>query len=245
MAAPPSTPPQSDPLTPNDNDSPESLSSEDSIDPSLLDEEETPLEEGVANNIVVPSKQQHAVGGPGPGYNALKTYQGQLYSGMAVGSSLTWKYEPGTWKETMEEPYRWRIDYQTKKLRARNAPKGSGAPVGTEYHWLIVGHQHVRKIDANSYETHLTGSNYKLAHKSVSSTSWSIPAVQGQRDREIELLQDAQRRMYGLPSVLASEKVQVEHRKKGQLSLDSLFKPIAGSDAGSEKTSGSVKRKRA
>ncbi|KAJ5397001.1 hypothetical protein N7509_005114 [Penicillium cosmopolitanum] len=227
MAAPPSTPPQSDPPTPNANDSPNSLSSagSGSIDPTLLDEEENPLEEGIVDNIVAPSSQQHAISGPGPGYNALKTHQGQLCSGMAVGSSHTWKYEPGTWKETKEEPDRWRIDYQTKKLRARNAPKGSGAPVGTEYHWLIVGHQHVRKLDANSYETHLTGSKYKLAHKSVSSTSWSIPTVRAQRDREVELLQDAQRRVYGLPPVLASEKVQVEeHREKGQLSLDSLFK---------------------
>lgn len=143
MAAPPSTPPQSDPPTPNANDSPNSLSSagSGSIDPTLLDEEENPLEEGIVDNIVAPSSQQHAISGPGPGYNALKTHQGQLCSGMAVGSSHTWKYEPGTWKETKEEPDRWRIDYQTKKLRARNAPKGSGAPVGTEYHWLIVGHQ--------------------------------------------------------------------------------------------------------
>jgi hypothetical protein len=119
-----------------------SLNSTDSIDPALLDEEENPLEEGIADNVVASPKQLYAIGGGG--YNALKTHKGQLYSGMAVGGSHTWNYDPGTWKETKEEPDLWRIDYQTNKRRARNAPKGSGAPVGTEYHWLIVGHQ-VRK----------------------------------------------------------------------------------------------------
>lgn len=83
--------------------------------------------------------------------------------------------------------------------------------------------QLVRKVDANTYETHLSGSKYKLAHKSVSSGSWSIPTVKGQREREIELLEDAQRRVKGLPPVLASEKVKIEQREKGQQSLDTLF----------------------
>lgn len=83
--------------------------------------------------------------------------------------------------------------------------------------------QLVRKVDANTYETHLTGSKYKLAHKSVSSGSWSIPTVKRQREREIELLDDAQRRIKGLPPVLASEKVKVDRREKGQQSLDTLF----------------------
>ncbi len=59
------------------------------------------------------------------------------------------------------------IDYKTNKVRNHKAPSGSGAPVGTEYHWLIVASQRVVKVDANTYETHLTGSKYKLAHKSV------------------------------------------------------------------------------
>ncbi|KAF3390350.1 hypothetical protein F1880_009384 [Penicillium rolfsii] len=191
------------------------------IDPAILDEEEDPLEEGIADDVVAPSKQAYSISGGG--YNALKTHKGQLYSGIAVGGSHTWIYDPGTWKETKEEPDLWQIDYQTNKRRARNAPNGSGAPVGTEYHWLIVGHQHVRKIDANTYETHLTGAKYKLAHRSATTRSWFIPTVRGQREREIELLEDAQRRVQGLPPVLASEKVKVEPKEKGQQSLDTLF----------------------
>lgn len=60
---------------------------------------------------------------------------------MAIGGSHTWNYDQGVWKETKEEPDLWKIDYRTDKRRARKAPTGSGAPVGTEYHWFIVGHQ--------------------------------------------------------------------------------------------------------
>ena len=109
----------------------------DSMDPALLDEEEAATEDGKAENVS--SSKQYAIGGRR--YNDLKMHMGQRYSGMAIGGSHTWNYDPGVWKETKEEPDLWRIDYQTNKRRARNAPKGSGAPVGTEYHWLIVGHQ--------------------------------------------------------------------------------------------------------
>ncbi|KAJ5818042.1 hypothetical protein N7474_003633 [Penicillium riverlandense] len=188
------------------------------VDAALLDEEENPPDESIdPNATATPST---AAGG---GYNSLKTHRGQVYSGMAVGGSHTWNYDPGIWKETKEEPDRWSIDYQTHKRRARKAPRGSGAPVGTEYHWLIVGHQHVRKVDANTYETHLTGSKYKLAHKTATSSAWSIPTVRGQREREIELLEDAQRRVQGRPPVLAAEKVKVERKEKGQQRLDALF----------------------
>ncbi|KAL2819755.1 hypothetical protein BJX63DRAFT_360932 [Aspergillus granulosus] len=155
------------------------------------------------------------------GYNALKSYKGQYYSGMAVGGSHTWNYDQGVWKETKEEPDLWRIDYRTNKRRARRAPQGSGAPVGTEYHWLIVGHQHVKKVDANTYETVLEGSKYKLAYKSANSKTWSIPTVKKQRERELELLDNAKMHVQGLPPV--SEKVKVEKQEKGQKKLDAMF----------------------
>lgn len=104
------------------------------LDPALLDEEETP---GGSDSNVLTEPASYAAGG----YNALKTFKGQIYSGMAVGGSHTWNYDQGEWKETKEEPDRWKIDYKTAKRRVRKAPKGSGAPVGTGYHWLIVAHQ--------------------------------------------------------------------------------------------------------
>ncbi|KAJ5733707.1 hypothetical protein N7493_002493 [Penicillium malachiteum] len=223
------------------NDSSTEDLSPEPIDPILLDEEENALEEGEADNIVASPTQSRI---PGLGYNAIKTYNGQLYSGMAIGGSHTWNYDPGVWKETKNEPDLWSIDYQTNKRRARNAPKGSGAPIGTEYHWLIVGHQHVRKVDPNTYETHLIGSKYKLAHKSVSSGSWSIPTVQGQRERELELLEDAQRRVRGLPPVLASEKVRVDHLEQGQQRLDTMFGKVKEPPSPPQEIPGPRKKRR-
>ncbi len=75
------------------------------------------------------------------GYNALKSFNGRVYSGMAIGGSHIWNYDQGQWEETKVEPDLWKVDFETTKRRARNAPKGSGAPVGTEYHWLVVAHQ--------------------------------------------------------------------------------------------------------
>jgi len=119
--------------------SPSTSNSVNSIDPALLDEEEVPSEDEDA--ITTPSKKPQGGGAYTGGYNALKSFKGQVYSGMAVGGSHTWNYDQGVWKETKEEPDLWKIDYKTAKRRARKAPKGSGAPVGTQYHWLIVAHQ--------------------------------------------------------------------------------------------------------
>jgi len=68
----------------------------------------------------------------------------------------------------------------------------------------------------------------------AASNSWSVPTVKAQREREVELLEDAKRRVSGLPPVLAGEKVKVEKKERGQQKLDALF-GMAG---------GGVKRKR-
>ncbi|KKP01891.1 mannose-6-phosphate isomerase [Trichoderma harzianum] len=189
-------------------------------DPIMLDEEEMPEAEQAPANKDGASRA-YAFGGGG--YNSLKSFNGRYYSGMAVGGSHTWNYDGGVWHEVKEEPDLWKIDYKTNKRRAKKAPDKSGAPVGTEYHWLIVAHQHVRKIDANTYETNLEGSKYKLAHKGAASNTWSIPTVKGQREREVELLEDAKRRVQGLPPVLGSEKVKVKSVEKGQQKLEDIL----------------------
>lgn len=70
------------------------------------------------------------------------------------------------------------------------------------------------------------GSKYKLAHKAATSNTWSVPTVKGQRERELELLQDAESRIQGLPPVLARERVRVEKNEKGQQKLDTLFQKV-------------------
>ncbi|KJK74042.1 hypothetical protein H634G_10667 [Metarhizium anisopliae BRIP 53293] len=203
------------------------------LDPTLLDEEVMPEAERALTNTEGAGKGY--VLGLG-GYNSLKSFNGQYYSGMAVGGSHTWNYEDGVWHEVKAEPDLWKIDYTTNKKRARKAPERSGAPVGTEYHWLIVAHQHVRKVDANTYETHLEGSKYKLAHKGATSNSWSIPTVKRQRERELELLEDAKRRVQGLPPVSGTEKVKGKLMEKGQQKIEQMF--------GKNGASGTGKRKR-
>ena len=106
-------------------------------------------------------------------YNAFKVFEGKKYTGMKVGGRHKWYYEKGEWNEKKVAPDRWELSYAVPKRRAGHAPAGSGVPVGTEYHWYILAHQNVRKIDENTYTTALTGLKYKLAHKRAGSETWS------------------------------------------------------------------------
>ena len=86
-------------------------------------------------------------------------------------------------------PDRWEFSYAVHKRRAGHAPAGSGVPVGTEYHWYILAHQNVRKLDANTYTTALTGLKYKLAHKRAGKDTWSA-SDQAQRRQLIKILRE-------------------------------------------------------
>jgi hypothetical protein len=118
----------------------------------------------------------------GVSYDAFKEYEGRRYTGMQIGRGHTWRYDPGNWKETKITPDLWQIRYEVTKRRAGRAPEGSGVPVGTDYHWYIVGHQYVCKLNANDYTTSLTGLKFKVAHKRADTGAWSAtPATQRKR----------------------------------------------------------------
>ena len=106
-------------------------------------------------------------------YDDVKEFGGETYSGMAVGGEHTWLYPNGLWKETKVAPDRWDFTFKSIKERERSAPPGSGVPVGTEYHWYILADQRVRKIDADSYTTFMSGVKYKIAHKRPHWRKWS------------------------------------------------------------------------
>jgi len=110
-------------------------------------------------------------------YDEYKTYNGKQYTGMRVGGSHKWNYDAGDWIETKITPDLWRISYAVTKRRAGKAPKGSGVPVGTGYHWYILAHQEVTKLNANDYTTELTGMKYKLAHKRAVKNTWSTKTI--------------------------------------------------------------------
>jgi hypothetical protein len=122
-------------------------------------------------------------------YNEFKEFEGRRYTGMKIGRSHKWHYDKGEWKETKITPDEWQINYAVKKRRAGKAPEGSGVPVGTEYHWYILAHQNVTKLNANEYSTSMTGLKFKLAHKRADQEKWSASA-RAQRRRLIKILQE-------------------------------------------------------
>jgi hypothetical protein len=122
-------------------------------------------------------------------YNKFKEFQGKKYTGMRVGGRHMWYYDKGEWKEKKIAPDKWEFNYNVKKRRAWEAPKGSGVPVGTQYHWYILADQTVTKLDANNYSTSMSGLKYKLAHKRAERDYWS--ASEGQRRKAlINILQE-------------------------------------------------------
>jgi hypothetical protein len=122
-------------------------------------------------------------------YDEFKDYEGQKYTGMKIGRSHKWYYDEGEWKEKKITPDLWQIGYAVTKRRAGRAPEGSGVPVGTEYHWYILAHQNVQKLNANDYTTSMTGLKFKVAHRRADSGKWSA-AAKTQRKRMIGFLRD-------------------------------------------------------
>jgi hypothetical protein len=122
-------------------------------------------------------------------YNKYKKFAGEQYTGMKIGRSHRWHYDKGDWKETKITPDLWEISYAVTKRRAGHAPEGSGVPVGTEYHWYILAHQNVKKLNADDYSTEMTGLKYKLAHKRADKDKWSATA-KTQKNRLIKLMQE-------------------------------------------------------
>lgn len=122
-------------------------------------------------------------------YNEFKTFERQQYTGMKVGRSHKWHYDKGEWKETKITPDLWEVSYAVTKRRAGRAPEGSGVPVGTEFHWYILSHQKVKKLNANDYSTAMTGLKFKLAHKRADKDKWSATA-KTQRKRLVKLMQE-------------------------------------------------------
>jgi hypothetical protein len=122
-------------------------------------------------------------------YEEYKKFEGKQYTGMKVGRSHKWYYDKGEWKEKKVTPDKWEFTYAVNKRRAGHAPEGSGVPVGTEYHWYIIAHQNVRKLDANSYTTSMTGLKYKLAHKRAEKEKWN-ESDNAQRKRLIQILEE-------------------------------------------------------
>lgn len=136
------------------------------------------------NRKKIPQKSDPAVS-----YDEFKEFEGQRYTGAKVGRTHKWYYDKGEWKETKITPDVWQISYAVNKRRAGRAPEGSGVPVGTEYHWYVLAHQNVQKLNANDYTTTMAGVKFKIAHRRADSEKWSA-TPKTQRRRMIGFLRD-------------------------------------------------------
>jgi hypothetical protein len=120
-------------------------------------------------------------------YNRFKEFEGRRYTGMKIGRGHKWYYDQGVWNEKKITPDEWEVNYSVTKRRAGKAPEGSGVPVGTQYHWYVIAHQIVSKLNANDYSTSLTGLKFKLAHKRADKETWSASTT-AQRKKAVQIL---------------------------------------------------------
>jgi hypothetical protein len=148
-----------------------------------------PIKKSQPRKIKVAAKKSGRKKDISESYNEFKDFEGQQYTGMKIGRSHKWHYDKGEWKETKITPDLWEISYAVTKRRAGKAPEGSGVPVGTEYHWYILAHQNVKKLNANDYSTSLIGLKYKLAHKRADKEKWSTTA-KTQKKRLVKLMEE-------------------------------------------------------
>jgi hypothetical protein len=142
---------------------------------------------GEKRNGTKPKKKKETRSDPAVSYDELKEYEGRKYTGMKIGRGHKWYYDRGEWKEKKITPDLWQISYAVNKRRAGKAPEGSGVPVGTEYHWYILAHQNVTKLNANDYTTTMAGVKFKVAHKRADTQKWSA-TPRTQRRRMIRFL---------------------------------------------------------
>jgi len=149
-------------------------------------------------------------------YDKVKQFRGKRYTGMAVGRSHTWRYEPGEWKERKVTPDRWEFRFAVVKRRAGRAPEGSGAPVGTSHHWFIVADQVVTKLDANSYSTEMTGHKIKVAHRRAGNDAWNASERAQQKTliKQLrELADDLEAKLDAPEEPVASASISRDHRR--------------------------------
>lgn len=147
-------------------------------------------------------------------YETIKNYNGKQYVGMQIGRSHKWYYDKGEWKDKKITPDLWEIRYAVTKRRAGKAPKGSGAPVGTGYHWYILAHQEVIKLNADDYTTVLSGLKYKIAHKRAAKGNWSA-SVPTQRKTLLKFLKEMVAQLEKEPVPIKFTYKDVEYKGEG------------------------------
>jgi hypothetical protein len=131
-------------------------------------------------------------------YDSLKKFEGKVYSGMKVGNSHLWDYNDGKWYEVKESPDKWNIQFNSIKNRSiHQAPRNSGAKIGTKYHWYIIADQIATKLNSNSYQTSMSGLKFKIGHKRPhwKTFSYNYPGQASYKHKIIKILEDILQRL--------------------------------------------------
>jgi hypothetical protein len=171
-------------------------------------------------------------------YDEFKDHEGRKYTGMKIGRGHTWNYDEGKWKEKKITPDLWQISYAVTKRRAGRAPEGSGVPVGTEYHWYVLAHQNVEKLNANDYTTSMTGLKFKIAHRRADSEKWSA-TPKTQRKRMIRFLRDVIADLEEQEAETATAKTTGESTKATESKKATASKQASRAKKTTESTKGS------
>jgi hypothetical protein len=146
-------------------------------------------------------------------YEKYKVYDGKQYTGMAIGRSHKWYYDKGEWREKKVTPERWELNYAVVKRRAGKAPEGSGVPVGTGYHWFILSHQFVEKLNADDYTTNMVGLKFKLAHRRADKGKWSSSDA-SQRKHLVQILRGLADELERVPEKTTPVQIAFDYRGK-------------------------------
>jgi hypothetical protein len=129
-----------------------------------------------------------------PSFDRSKSWHGRSYTGTKVGRGHHWTYR-GEWVERKLSPDAWEVDFRARKKRHGKAPAGSGAAVGTDYLWFFAPlAQSARKLDANTYETHLRGMKWKIGFRPATAQTWDFEWARTgatARQRAIRVLEQA------------------------------------------------------
>lgn len=139
------------------------------------------------------------------GFSGIKEHRGAPYSGSRVGVNKAWA-AGGRWREVKVSPEKWGFEWTGTQTRlGSQAPAGSGADVGSEFHYLLLAHQFVRKADENTYESRLVGSKYQVGHKKPGWLLWSheYAGQESERDRVERILLREARDPNGSPTTVA------------------------------------------
>jgi hypothetical protein len=130
-------------------------------------------------------------------YDDLKRDGEKVYTGMSVGGRHVWEYPNGLWDERKVAPDKWEFTFSSMKRRTTRAPVGSGAPTGAQYHWFLLAHQRVQKLDQDAYETLMEGVKYKLAHKRPHWRTWNTgyPGNPSEKELLISILEETLSRL--------------------------------------------------